>query len=155
MKLFPFIIFVSTYIWKWHDIDMYFIYGVEESGASRENFCYIIWDVKINDCIAKNIFIVCLALQRGIATSWSLYKIFALVSFFGWLLNWRHFTLYQFSMGSFCWCAFMILHAFINLHACLFLLLIYFWPDGGDLWRLRWLMFRTFQSFVACKDNFI
>ena len=45
MTLLLFIRFVLASIWKWHALVMYFIYGIEESGVSRENLCYNIWYV--------------------------------------------------------------------------------------------------------------
>ena len=41
-KLFSFINFVSTSIWKWHGIIMHSIYCIEESNASFKELCYVI-----------------------------------------------------------------------------------------------------------------
>ena len=41
-----FINFVSDFIWEWHDLFMYFIYAIEESDASQEHLCYVIWYLK-------------------------------------------------------------------------------------------------------------
>ena len=71
MTLLIFIHFVSDSIWKWHALLMYPIYSIEESDVSRENICYIIRYVKENNLVMKNIFIVCLLLQRRMTTEWS------------------------------------------------------------------------------------
>ena len=63
--------FVSYYLWKWHVIFMHYIYGIEESGVSWENLCYIIWYLKRNNCIVKTLFIACLLLQGRMTTPWS------------------------------------------------------------------------------------
>ena len=52
-----FIHFVSASIWKWHAIFTYSIYGIEEIDVSWEKLCYIIWYLKRNNCVVKNIFI--------------------------------------------------------------------------------------------------
>ena len=61
--------FFSASVWKWHAPFMYSIYGIQESDVSQENIYYIIWYLKRNNCVLKNIFIVYLLLQRGLKTS--------------------------------------------------------------------------------------
>ena len=129
MKIFPFINCVSTSIWKWHAIVVYSIYGIYESNASRENLCYIIWYINRNNCVVKNILIICLLLKMLMTTSWSRLKTLCTCIFLQtFIFIWRHFTMSQFSTGLFHWWEFMILHVFDNLHVCSFDIL----PDWRD-----------------------
>ena len=55
MTILIFISFVSASVWKGHTIFMYYIYSIEENNVSQENPYYIIWYLKINNCIVKTI----------------------------------------------------------------------------------------------------
>ena len=62
MALLLFIHFYSSSSWKWHDLLMYSIYGIVKNDVSWENIHYILWYIKRNNCIVKNILIVWLLL---------------------------------------------------------------------------------------------
>ena len=79
-----------------------------------------------------------------------------MVPFFGRLFSWKDFIPSQFSTVLFHWWAFMLLHAFNNLHVCLVVIHVWFltcWLRA--LWMLRWLTCRLLQAFCTWKDNFI
>ena len=68
---------------------------------------------------------------------------------------WRHFTMSSFSTGLLRWREYMLLHAFIHLNVCSFL--IFVWCLTNWLWPMNVTLvkFRILQEFVTCKDYFI
>ena len=151
-----FIHFVSASIWKWYDIFMYSNYGIDESDVSRENLCCIIWYLKRNNCIVKNIFIACLLLLGETITSWSPLITLCYSPFLRTFINLTRFHSVSIFNGFIMLVSVMLLHAFLNLHVWLiFIRVLVSNLLGRDLRMLRWLKFWILQEFLTCRDNSI
>ena len=89
----------------------------------------------------------------GMTTSWSP-LITLCCSNFLWkfIYFWRHFNMFQFSMGSFYWFMSRLLHVFVNLHVCFFIFVFGLWPSGRDIRMFRWL---TFQITIFLLNAWI
>ena len=76
------------------------IYGTEESSASWGNLSFIIWYIcKYKQLHYEKYFIMFLLLNRGMTKSWSFLITISIVSLFGHLFIWWHFTMLPFSTG--------------------------------------------------------
>ena len=63
--------FVSDYVWNWHVIVIYFMYGIEESNVIRENIFYNIWYIfREKQLRCENVFYCVFMTVRGTNTSW-------------------------------------------------------------------------------------
>ena len=102
-------------------LNVFHLWYIGKRCQQRKNIS-IIWYLKRNNCIVKNIFIVCLLLPRGMTTSWiPLINIF-IVPFFGHLFIWIYLNMYKILTGSFFWQALIPLNKFIKLHVWLLLI---------------------------------
>ena len=117
MTLVLFIHFYSASSCKWNAIFVYSIYGIEESDVSGENLYYIIWYLKRKKCIVKNLFIMCLLLQRGINTPWIPLIIICYSIFFQTFIYLEIFHSVSIFKGFIMLVRIMLIHAFLNLHA--------------------------------------